>query len=98
MERDTGGVSKTREQSVTVVPVTEVDEDNNNIEANNNSDTDWGKVENKIEKQNGAKLTETVKAGMRFGMSSRGIATVSTCTLIDMGIVSKEDPHKITKR
>ena len=32
---------------------------------------------------------------MRFGVSSRGRATMATCTLIDMGIVNKKDPHLI---
>ena len=37
----------------------------------------------------------TVKAGMRFGCSSRGFANSTTCTLVDLGLVTKEDPHLI---
>ena len=32
---------------------------------------------------------------MRFNVSSRGIATIATCTLIDNNIVTKTDPHLI---
>ena len=46
-----------------------------------NNDVDWGKFDQRLEKQNRVKLTETVKAGMRFGMSSRGMATLATWPL-----------------
>ena len=65
------------------------------MDTDNNNDSDWAKVDKNLEKQNRSKLTETVKAGMRFGVSSRGMATMATCTLIDMGIVNKKDPHLI---
>lgn len=78
----------------TPVPETE-NFDSDNEENNNTDDVDWNKVDKKIEKQNRVKLTETVKAGMRFGISSRGMATLSTCTLIDNGIVTCKDPHLI---
>ena len=71
------------------------EEDNNNFDIDNNNDSDWGEVDKNLEKQNRSKLTETVKAGMRFGVCSRGMATMATCTLIDMGIVNMKDPHLI---
>ena len=68
------------------------------MDNDNNNDGDWGKVDKNLEKQNRSKLTETVKAGMRFGVSSRGMTNMATCTLIDMGIVNKKDPHLIMDR
>ena len=93
-------LSRTTKDTVNPINTTEVqqnenDEDNNNLDTDNNNDSDWGKVDKNLEKQNRSKLTETVKAGMRFGVSSRGMATMATCTLIDMGIVNKKDPHLI---
>ena len=46
-------------------------------------------------KQNRLHFPLTVKAGMRFGCSSRGIAAITTCTLVDLGVVTKSDPHLI---
>ena len=94
-ERRNYGAGSTTINPATEGQVHDIDDDNNNVEVDNNNDTDWGNIEKKTEKQNRAKLTETVKAGMRFGISSRGMATLATCTLIDMGIVNKKDPHLI---
>ena len=93
--RDSGNISMANVQPKSVVSGIDVDDSNNNLEVDNNNDTDWGKVDKNLEKQNRAKLTETVKAGMRFGISSRGMATLALCTLIDMGIINKDDPHLI---
>ena len=44
-------------------------------------------------KQNRLHFPLTIKAGVRFGCTSRGLAAITTSTLVDLGIVTKNDPH-----
>ena len=49
-------------------------------------------------KQNRLHFPLTIKAGVRFGCTSRGLAAITTSTLVDLGIVTKNDPHLIVDK
>ena len=82
----------------------ECEEQGGNLDIDNQMDVESDTMEiteelvnevKKNSKQNRLNFPLTVKAGMRFGCSSRGLATLTTCTLVDLGLVPKEDPHLI---
>ena len=60
------------------------------------ADSSWRLEGVKVaDRQNRLHFPFTMKAAMRFGYSSSGVATLATCTLMDLGIVTKEEPQLI---